>query len=60
VVKLLIRKKLWIQGFRNSFKREGIVMKQVLQDYLNHLRLGEAQRYRNMAVFPLLCDKEGE
>ena len=35
-------------------------MKQVVQDYLNHIRLGEAQRYRNMAVFPLLCDKEGK
>jgi len=35
-------------------------MKQVVQDYLNHIRLGGAQRYRNMAVFPLLCDKEGK
>ena len=35
-------------------------MKQVVQDYLNHIRLGEAQRYRNMAVFPLLCDKESK
>jgi len=33
-------------------------MKQVVQDYLNHIRLEEAQRYKNMAVFPLLCDKE--
>ena len=35
-------------------------MKQVLQDYLNHIRLGETQRYRNMALFPLLCDKESK
>ncbi len=35
-------------------------MKQVVQDYLNHLRLGGAQRYTNMALFPLLCNKEGK
>ncbi len=35
-------------------------MKQVVQDYLNHLKLGEAQHYRNMALFPLLCDKESK
>ena len=35
-------------------------MKQVVQDYLNHIRLGGVQHYRNMAVFPLLYDKESK
>ena len=34
-------------------------MKKLVSDYLNHLTLGTKQSYRNMAVFPLLCDREG-
>jgi hypothetical protein len=33
-------------------------MKKSVSDYLNHLTLGTKQSYRNMAVFPLLCDRE--
>jgi hypothetical protein len=34
-------------------------MKKLVSDYLNHLTLSTKQSYRNMAVFPLLCDREG-
>ena len=33
-------------------------MKKIVFDYLNHLKLDDKQTYRNMAVFPLLCEKE--
>lgn len=33
-------------------------MKKIVFDYLNHLTLDEKQSYKNMAVFPLLCEKE--
>ena len=33
-------------------------MQQLVSDYLNHLSLGTKQEYRNMAVFPLLSDRE--
>ena len=33
-------------------------MKKIVYDYLNHLKLDDKQSYKNMAVFPLLCEKE--
>ena len=33
-------------------------MKKIVFDYLNHLNQDEKQTYKNMAVFPLLCEKE--
>ena len=33
-------------------------MKKVFFDFLNHITLGTKQSYRNIAVFPLICDQE--
>ena len=33
-------------------------MKNLVSDYFNHLTLDTKQSYRNMALFPLLCDRE--
>lgn len=33
-------------------------MKQSMSDYFSHITMGAEQRYRNMAVFPLLSDRE--
>ncbi len=34
-------------------------MNKLVSDYVNHLTMGTKQSYRNMAVFPLVCDREG-
>ena len=33
-------------------------MKKIVSDYLNQLKLDDKQTHKNMAVFPLLCEKE--
>ena len=33
-------------------------MKKLISDYFSHITMGVEQRYRNMAVFPLLSDRE--
>jgi hypothetical protein len=33
-------------------------MKKLVADYVSHITEGAEQRYRNMTVFPLLCDRE--
>ena len=33
-------------------------MKKLILDYLNHITMGDKQTYKNMVVFPLLCNKE--
>ena len=33
-------------------------MKKIFSDYLNQLKLDDKQTHKNMAVFPLLCEKE--
>lgn len=33
-------------------------MKKLVADYLSHITMGTEQNYRNMAVIPLLCDRE--
>jgi hypothetical protein len=34
-------------------------MNKLVSDYVNHLTMGTKQSYRNMAVFPLVCNREG-
>jgi hypothetical protein len=33
-------------------------MNKLVSDYVNHLTMGTKQSYRNMAVFPLVCDRK--